>query len=71
MKGIFKINDKTLLRKCNDLDFHVHEINHEDGYKGMDYPLAHLVTGTHFVMKGNKIVYAGKLGDVKQFILSR
>ena len=65
MKGIHEV-----LEKLEIADMHVHVIDHSEGYKNIDAPIAHLVMSTHFVMQENKIVHVGTVNSIKRFALN-
>ena len=59
---------KDLLQKLEDLDMHVHVIDHSAGYEGFKQPIAHLVMSSHFIMQGAEVVHIGKLSTIKGFV---
>lgn len=58
-----------VLQKLEDVNMHVHIIDHQKGYSGMNLPLAHLVMSTHFIMQGENIVHLGNLKTIESFAL--
>lgn len=65
-------NIKEVLKKLEESDMHVHEIDHSrgfKGYEGMNIPFARLANSTHFIMKGADIVHVGNLTTVESFAL--
>jgi len=59
---------KNLLEKLSNQSLHVHEINHSEGYKDFNYPIALLATSTHFVMCGADIVHIGTIESINKFV---
>lgn len=59
-----------ILQNLESSGMHVHVIDHSDGYKGLNFPIALLAASTHFVMQEDKIVHVGNVYTINHFALN-